>query len=48
MLSWAEQSGRRHEWAQVLELREGLIVDMQDYAGGPKAVRALHRRRLKP
>ncbi|MGH3024605.1 MAG: hypothetical protein ACRDNI_13185 [Gaiellaceae bacterium] len=48
MLSWAEQSGRRQEWAQVLELRDGLIVDMQDYASGAKAVRALRGRRLKP
>jgi hypothetical protein len=29
VLSWAEQSGRRHEWAQVLELREGMIVDIR-------------------
>jgi hypothetical protein len=34
VLSWAERSGRRHEWAQVLALREGTIVGMQDYTGG--------------
>lgn len=48
MLSWAEQSGKRHEWAHVLKLREGMIIDMQDYASGAKADRALRGWRLKP
>lgn len=46
MLSWAEQSGMRHEWAQVLALRDGLIVGMQDYASGAKALRTLNHWRL--
>jgi hypothetical protein len=29
--SWADESGRRHRWAQTLQIRNGLIVDMQDY-----------------
>src|SRR5688572_5008034 len=43
VLTWAEQSGRRYEWAHVLRFRDGTIVDIQDYASGTKAVRALHR-----
>lgn len=45
VLSWAEGSGRRQEWAHVLQLRDGVIVGIQDYASGTKAVRALDRRR---
>jgi hypothetical protein len=30
--SWSERNGKRHEWAQVLELTNGRIVAMQDYA----------------
>jgi hypothetical protein len=29
--SWADELGRRHRWAQTLQIRNGLIVDMQDY-----------------
>jgi hypothetical protein len=29
--SWSDSDGRRHTWAQVLKLRDGSIVDMQDY-----------------
>jgi hypothetical protein len=41
-----DQSGRRHEWAHLLELRKGMIVDMQDYPKGATAARALHRWRF--
>ncbi len=41
VLSWAERDGTRHEWAHLLRLRDGLIVDMQDYANGARALRAL-------
>jgi hypothetical protein len=43
VLSWTEQSGERGEWAHVLRLREGMIVRMQDHAGGTSALRALRR-----
>jgi hypothetical protein len=29
--SWVDKSGRRHEWAHMIEIRNGRIVDMQDY-----------------
>jgi hypothetical protein len=47
--SWSESSGKRHEWAQVLELKDGKIVAMQDYAKPSRAglvmrcVRPLHK-----
>lgn len=40
VFSWAERSGKRHEWAQLLRLREGMIVEMEDYANGTRALRA--------
>jgi hypothetical protein len=45
VISWADRDGARHEWAQLLRVRDGLIVDMEDYAGGERAFRALRRRR---
>jgi ketosteroid isomerase-like protein len=50
-ISWAERAerdGTRHECAHALRLRDGAIIDMEDYASGAKAVRALRRWRLKP
>lgn len=41
VISWAERSGSRHEWAHVLRLRDGVIIDMQDYASRPRALRTL-------
>ena len=29
--SWSDETGRRHAWAQALRIRDGRIVDMQDY-----------------
>ena len=29
--SWSDRHGKRHEWAQALQIRDGRIVDMQDY-----------------
>jgi ketosteroid isomerase-like protein len=48
VISWADRDGTRHEWAHLLRLRDGAIIDMEDYASGAKAVRALRRWRLKP
>jgi hypothetical protein len=42
--SWAERDGTRHEWAHLLRLRDGMIIDMEDYSSGKRAVRALRRR----
>jgi hypothetical protein len=44
VISWADRDGDRHEWAQLLRLRDGMIIDMQDYASGERALRALRRR----
>ncbi len=45
VISWAERDGTRHEWAQLLRLRDGMIIDMEDYRSGERALRALRRRR---
>jgi hypothetical protein len=45
VISWADRAGTRHEWAHHLRVRDGLIVDMEDYASGERALRALRRRR---
>jgi hypothetical protein len=44
-ISWADREGTRHEWAQLLHLRDGMIIDMEDYTSGERALRALRRRR---
>jgi hypothetical protein len=48
VISWADRDGTRPESAHLLRLRDGAIIDMEDYASGAKAVRALRRWRLKP
>jgi hypothetical protein len=35
--SWSERNGKRYEWAQVLQLKDGKIVAMQDYAKPSRA-----------
>jgi hypothetical protein len=32
--SWSDASGKRHHWGQGLRIRDGKIVDMQDFAPG--------------
>jgi hypothetical protein len=32
--SWADAEGHRLEWGQILRLRDGLIIDMEDYGRG--------------
>lgn len=44
VFSWRDAKGERHEWAHLLKLRDGVIVDMQDYASAEAAQRALRRR----
>jgi hypothetical protein len=44
VISWADRDGTRHEWAQLLQLRDGKIIDMEDYPSGERALRALRRR----
>ena len=45
VISWAERDGTRHEWAHLLRLCDGMIIDMEDYASGERALRTLRRRR---
>ena len=42
--SWADKHDKRHHWAHVLQLRDEMIVDMQDSAN-PKRAAALTRLR---
>ena len=43
-LSWADKAGERHDWAHVLKLKGGKILDIQDYAS-PKRATATTRLR---
>ena len=36
--SWSDKEGKRHNWAQALRLRDGKIIDMQDFARPRSAV----------
>ena len=38
--SWTAPDGSRTRWAQLLRLRDGKIVDMEDYARPGRALRA--------
>jgi hypothetical protein len=42
--SWADRSGTRHEWAHVVRLRDGRIVDIQDYGSQRRAGAAVRLR----
>jgi len=42
--SWADAEGRRHRWAQALQLKHGKITDIQDYAN-PRSALTLMRLR---
>jgi hypothetical protein len=42
--SWSDRGGTRHAWAQVLELRDGNVVSMQDYAKPSRAALATRLR----
>ena len=35
--SWSDSSDKRHDWAQVLELKDGKVIDIQDYAKPARA-----------
>lgn len=43
-LSWADREGMRHDWAHVLELREGKILAIKDYARPSRATLATRLR----
>ena len=45
-LSWADKAGKRHDWAHGLKLRDGKIVDMQDYTNPTRAGAATRLRAL--
>ena len=40
--SWNAPDGSRTQWAQLLTVRDGRIVRMQDYARPERALRAVH------
>jgi TolB-like protein len=42
--SWSDRSDNRHDWAQVLDLKDGKIIAMQDYATPSKAMLATRLR----
>lgn len=45
--SWFDSAGHRLEWGQILRLREGKIVEMEDNAsgrGGRRVARLFDRR----
>jgi ketosteroid isomerase-like protein len=42
--SWSSADGRRQTWAQALRLRDGRIIDMQDYANPQSAIALMHLR----
>jgi ketosteroid isomerase-like protein len=42
--SWTDDTGRRHRWAQTLRIRDGRIIDIQDYRS-PKHANATARLR---
>lgn len=35
--SWSDSEDHRHDWAQVLDLRDGKVVAIQDYASPARA-----------
>jgi hypothetical protein len=39
--SWADGEGQRHRWAQGLRLKDGKIVEMQDYVNRRRAVASM-------
>jgi ketosteroid isomerase-like protein len=43
-LSWADSNEKRHDWAHVLELRDGKIIAMTDYASPARAALATRLR----
>jgi len=45
-ISWADKEGQHHDWAHVLKLKDGKIVDIQDYASPSRAAVATRLRAL--
>jgi ketosteroid isomerase-like protein len=43
VFSWTTRDGGRTSWAQALTLREGRIVQIQDFADPEKALKAIRR-----
>jgi len=42
--SWSDRYGKRHNWAQALRLKDGKIIDMQDFAHPGRAVALMRAR----
>ena len=48
LFSWADASGKRYRWGQGLRIRDGQIVDMQDFAPGRGGQRTARLFRDRP
>lgn len=48
LFSWADASGKRYRWGQRLRIRDGKIVDMQDFAPGRGGQRTARLFRDRP
>jgi hypothetical protein len=46
--SWLDRDERRHRWAHLLKLRDGKIVDMQDFASPRTAAATMRLRAIFP
>jgi len=42
--SWADKEGRRHGLTQALRLKDGKVVDIQDFASSRRAVALMRLR----
>jgi hypothetical protein len=42
--SWSDKDGGRHHWAQALQLKNGKIIDMQDFANPRSAIASVRFR----
>jgi hypothetical protein len=42
--SWSDGNDKRHDWAQVLKLKDGKVFDTQDYAKPSRAALATRLR----
>ena len=48
LFSWADANGKRHRRGQGLRIRDGKIVDMQDFAPGRSGNRTARLSRDRP
>ena len=46
--SWLDTNDKLHDWAQALELKDGKVIDIQDYAKPSRAALAIRLRTALP